>query len=212
MGGEGSGRKGEEVRGNRSGREEPESLASDLDIDSLCEEILLSSGLVDEAYRRYGLKANRAGTYLAWFRAVARKYSHKEPAEILHDLVAQTPGEEGKWFAAAKGVKLFDEAIALANCTPCSPQTLTRGARDFNEKNPAFAIEAGMAALHWLVKGYGYDITGLDVLNAYSFTMEAAANAGVTEQTQERIRTLVAGETYGERFVTKILGRELELT
>jgi len=188
------------------------SWANDLDIDSLCEEILLSSGLVDEAYRRYGLTANRASTYLAWFRAVARKYSHKEPAEILHDLVAQTPGEEGKWFAAAKGAKLFDEAIALANRTPCSPQTLTRAARDFSEKNPAFAIEAGMAALHWLVKGYGYDITGLDVLNAYSFTMEAAGNAGVAEQTRERIRTLVAGETFGERFVTKILGRELELT
>jgi len=28
------------------------------------------------------------------------------------------------------------------------------------------AIEAGMAALRWLAKGYGYDITGLDVWKA----------------------------------------------
>jgi hypothetical protein len=83
--------------------------------------------------------------------AVAKKYPHKKPAEILEDLVAHTPGEEGKWFAAAKDAKLFDEAIALANRTPCSPQTLTRAARDFEEKRPEFAIEAGMAALRWLL-------------------------------------------------------------
>ena len=117
-----------------------------------CEEVLLSSGLVDEAYRRYGLVANRAGTYIGWFRSVARKYPHKEATDILDDLVASTPGEEGKWFAAAKGVELFDQAIALANRTPCSPQTLTRAARDFADRNPTFAIEAGMTALRWLAE------------------------------------------------------------
>ena len=142
---------------------------------------------------------------------MARKYPHKKAEEILADLVKQTPGEEGKWFAAAKGVKLFDEAIVLANSTPCSPQTLTRAARDFAEKNPAFAVKAGMAALLWLVEGYGYEITGLDVLNAYSHTLKAAENAGCADETLRRIRDLVAGETFGERFVTRILGRKLGL-
>ncbi len=174
-------------------------------IARICEEVLLSSGLADEAYRRYGIEANQAGTYLAWFRAVAKKYPHKQPAEILEDLVASTPGEEGKWFAAAKSAKLYDEAIALARRTPCSPQTLTRAARDFEEKNPSFALEAGMAALSWLVEGYGYEITGLDVLNAYSFTMKAAEHAGVADETRQRIRDLVAKETSGERFVSKVL-------
>ena len=202
------GKKAEAIRlaeGSRS------PWASDLDIDLLCEEMLLSSGLVDEAYERYGLRANRAGTYTAWFRAVSKKYPHKKPAAVLGDLVTETPGEEGKWFAAAKDARLFDEAIALANRTPCSPQTLTRAARDFAEKNPAFAIEAGMAALRWLVEGYGYEITGLDVLNAYSFTMKAAENAGVEPQTQERIRALVAEVRYEEMFVAKILARKLGL-
>ena len=45
------------------------------------------------------------------------------------------------------------------------------------EKNPGFAIWAGMAALRWLVEGFGYEITGLDVLNVYSHTMKAADNA-----------------------------------
>lgn len=186
--------------------------ASDFDIDRLCEEMLLSSGLVDSAYERYGLRANRAGTYTAWFRAVSKKYPHKKPAEVLEDLANETQGEEGKWFAAAKDAKLFDEAIALANRTPCSPQTLTRAARDFAEKNPAFAVEAGMAALRWLVEGYGYETTGLDVMNAYSFTMKAAENAGVAPQTQERIRALVAAVRCEEMFVAKILARKLGLS
>lgn len=176
-----------------------------------CEEILLSSGLEDEAYHRYGLIANQSTTYLAWFRAVAKKYPRRKPAEILQDLVDHTPGEEGKWFAAAKDTKLFDEAIALANRTPCAPQTLTRAARDFADKNPPFALEAGIAALRWLVEGYGYEVTGLDVMNAYSFTMKSAENAGRSAETLQRIRELVAKEASGERFVTKMLGRQLGL-
>ncbi len=203
------GKKAEAIRLAESSRS---PWASDLDIDQLCEEMLLSSGLVDEAYERYGLRANRAATYAAWFRAVAKKYPHKKPAEILDDLARETPGEEGKWFAAAKDAKLFDEAIALANRTPCSPQTLTRAARDFEAKKPEFAVEAGMAALYWLVEGYGYEVTGLDVLNAYSHTMKAAEHAGCAEQTRGRSHDLVSRESFGERFVTKVLGRHLGLS
>ncbi len=201
------GKKAEAVRSAERCRDQ----GGDLAIDRFCEEILLSSGLVDEAYARYGLRAHRAGTYVAWFRALARAYPHKRPAEILNDLVAETPGEEGKWFAAAKDAGLLDEAIALANRTPCSPQTLTRAARDFAEKNPAFAVEAGMTALRWLVDGYGYEITGLDVANAYSFTMQAARHARCEGETHRRIRVLVGRETFGERFVTKVIGQHLGL-
>jgi len=182
---------------------------SPIAIARTCEEILLSSGLADEAYDRYGIEANSAGTYLAWFRALSKKYPHKKSAEILDDLVASTPGEEGKWFSAAKSAKLFDEAIVLARRTPCSPQTLTRAARDFEDKNPSFAIEAGFTALQWLVEGYGYEVTSLDVHSAYTHTMKAAENAGCTEETLQRIRYLVTRESFGECFVTKILGRQL---
>ncbi len=70
---------------------------------------------------------------------------------------------------------------------------------------------AGLLALHWLVQGYGYEITGADVWAAYASTMKAAEKNGSVVDTRERIKTLVAGETFGERFVTKILGRELGL-
>ena len=185
------------------------SWASDLDIDQLCEQILLSMGLVEEAYERYGLRANRSGTYTAWFRAVAKKYPDKTPAEILDDLVIETPGEEGKWFAAAKDAKLFAEAIALARRTPCSPQTLTRAARGFAVKQPQFAAEAGMTALHWFMQGYGYDVTSADVLDAYTHTMTAAENSGKSEQVRSWVQELVAQQSGPENFVSKVLSRKL---
>ena len=180
-------------------------------ISAACEEILIASGRVEEAYRRYALTATRGTSYLATYRALARKYPGKTPEELLADLVATTPGDEGKWFATAKEVGLFDEAIRLANEAPCDPKTLTRAARDFADARPEFAVEVGLAALRWLAEGYGYEITGADVWAAYTNTMKAAEKAGRAEEARERIRTLVGSETYGERFVTRILGRELGL-
>ena len=185
--------------------------ASDRDIDASCEEILLSAGLVDEAYARHGLWASRAGTYLATFRAVERKYPHKRAPEILADLVATTPGEEGKWFAAAKDAGLYDEALALARRTPCDPKTLARAARDHAETEPAFALEAGLLALHWIVQGYGFEITGADVWAAYAHTMKAAERQGSVEATRERIRAQVAEDAAGAQLVARILGGELGL-
>ena len=94
---------------------------------------------------------------------------------------------------------------------PCDPKTLARAARDFADERPEFATEAGLAALRWLVEGYGYEITGLDVWAAYGSTMKAAERAGRAGEVRERIQGLVAGESYGERFVTRILGGELGL-
>ncbi len=130
---------------------------------------------------------------------------------ILADLVRHTPGDEGKWFAAAKNVELFEEAIALANTAPCDPKTLTRATRDFAGTNPTFATEAGLAALRWLVQGYGYEITGLDVWAAYNHTLSAATNAGVREATLGRIRALFDSPTARSGFVASIIGRELAL-
>ena len=174
-----------------------------------CEEILLSSGLADEAYARYGLEANRAGTNLAWFRALVRKFPYKGPDAMLADLVQMTPGQEGKWFAAAKHAALYDEALALARRSPCDPGTLTRAARDFAERRPGFAVEAGLLALHWLVEGYGYEITNLDVLAAYTHTMQAAEQLGTADETRQRIRQTVAQEADTDRFVGRSLERVL---
>jgi hypothetical protein len=182
---------------------------SPIAIARACEEILLSEGKFEEAYDGYALEANQQMTYLATFRCIVSKYPHKDPREILRDLAAGTPGNEGKWFAAAKSAGLYREAIALANHSPCDPKTLIRAARDAVETEPKFAVEAGLAAIKWLVEGYGYEITGLDVLQAYQHTISAAERAGCGSEIRDRIRRLVAQEASGDRFVNRVLGREL---
>lgn len=175
-----------------------------------CEEILLSSGLLDEAYRRYAIEANQGTTNLATFRAISKKYPNKQPEEILRDLVSSTPGAEGKWFAAAKDAGLFAVAAELATRSPTDPRTLTRAARDYAEKQPAFALTAGLAALHWVSLGHGYDITGADVLDAYAAVTQAAVNAAVpTQQVNEQIRDMIASIQPGNSLMKSILARHL---
>jgi hypothetical protein len=99
----------------------------------------------------------------------------------------------------------------LADRSRCDPKTLTRAARDFAETRPEFTIEAGLAALRWLVEGYGYETTGADVWAAYANRMKAAEKAGRGAEVRDRIRALVASETSGARFVTRVLGRDLGL-
>ncbi len=178
--------------------------ASDMDIDRLCEEILHSMGRADEAYARYGIRAHRGGTYLATFRAVSRRYPDRRPAEILADLAESTPGEEGKWFAAAKEAGLYEEALTLASRSPCDPRTLTRAARDHVENEPTFALGAGLLALHWLLEGYGYEITGADVMAAHGLTMKAAERLGRISEVEQKIVGMTQGK---EGPVAEILRR-----
>lgn len=179
-------------------------------IAKACEEILLSSGLAEEAYRRYAIEANQGTTHLATFRAIVKKYPGQSPEHILRDLVASTPGEEGKWFAAAKNAGLFKLAIDLANTSPTDPRTLTRAARDFAGPQPAFAVGAGLAALRWLSLGYGYEVTEGDVLDAYSVLIAAAVHAGIEEHhINEQISHLIADALPHSDFVRKILGARL---
>lgn len=203
--------KGEKAEAIRYAESCRSPWASDEAVDSVCEEIILSSGLTVEAYERYGVRANRRATYLATFRAVAKKYPHRSAGDILADLVKATPGQEGKWFAAAKDAGLYDEALSLASRTPCDPRTLTRAARDYCEKEPAFAIGAGELALRWLVQGYGYEITSADVLEAYRSTMAAAERHGSAAEVMERIRGLVATHQGSDRLPAHVLARVLGL-
>lgn len=113
---------------------------------------------------------------------------------------------------SSKDARLFDEAIALANRTPCDPKTLTRAARDFVEKHPAFAVEAGLAALRWLIQGYGYEITSADVWAAYSHAIKAAGNVDGGHDIQRRVLALIDAADARGGFVASIIGRELGLT
>jgi len=170
-------------------------------IDRVCEDILLSSGFEQEAYRRYGL-SNREGTsYLAWFRAVVKRYPKRDKAEILKDLIASTPGEEGKWFATAKDLQRYDLALELASRSPCEPETLNRAAADHLERNPRFALGAALGSRAWLAEGYGYEVTSVDVHAACDHAIQAAAKLGLVEQVKHDIRRMLAAQTSPAAFV-----------
>jgi hypothetical protein len=173
-------------------------------IDQACEQILISSGLHDEAYRRYGLSAAVGNSYIARFRSVAKRYPIKDKLQILSDLIAATPGQEGKWFATAKELGFYDLALELANRSPCDPKTLTRAARDYLDSEPAFALGSAIAALHWLSEGWGYEVTSLDVVEAYDRAMDAAAKLNRVDDVNERIRQLgEASDNAAAQFVRK---------
>ena len=138
--------------------------------------------------------------------SIAKKYTHITPETILRDLDAASPGEPGKWFAAGKDAGLFDLAIELANASPTDPRTLTRAAMDFAHKQPAFAMAAGLAALRWISLGYGYEITGVDVLDASRATLQAAEHAGVDpESVRKQIRSLASRTSVHADFLSRAL-------
>jgi hypothetical protein len=195
------GRKAEAVQYAEASRglNQPDSV-----IDQACEEILISSGLHEEAYRRYGLSAAVGNSYIARFRSVAKRYPMKDKAQILSDFIATTPGEEGKWFATAKELELYDLALELANRSPCDPKTLTRAARDYLYTEPAFALGSAIAALRWLSEGWGYEVTSIDVVEAYDRAMDAAAKLNMVDDVNERIRQLgEASDNAAVQFVRK---------
>lgn len=180
-------------------------FGDEAEIARTCEQILLDSGLRDEAYRRYGVKANRTSVYRNWFRAIQKKYPEKQPHDILKDLLASTPGEEGKWFAAARDCGLYTEAIELAAQSPCNPETLSRSAEKFRESEPDFACKAGLAALRWMLAGYGYELKAQDVASALERTIAAAETAGKKAQAVAQITEMMQTTAKEGRFARTIL-------
>ena len=164
-------------------------------IAAACEAILLDAGRIEEAYRCFALAATSATNHLARFRSLAKKYPHLPPEQILGDLIANSPGEEGKWFATAKTLGFFELAAALAHKSPVDIATLNRAARDFFEKEPAFALESALAALHWLAAGRFYEITGADVHEAVRYACELSAKLGKQEEVLQRISAWAQAET-----------------
>ncbi|MBF0371593.1 MAG: hypothetical protein HQL52_19320 [Magnetococcales bacterium] len=178
-------------------------------IDQDCENLLISVGEVEQAYQRYAMHANASNTRINTFRSITKKYPTVDPDRILNDLIASTPGEEGKWFATARKLGYMDLALDLANRSPCDPLTLNRAARDTIEENPEFALGVALASLRWLCEGWGYEITGVDVLAAYGYAMKAAERLEEKETVSQKIQSLVTGDGLGGKFVKDVLGSRL---
>jgi hypothetical protein len=171
-----------------------------------CERMLIDAGRVEQAYERYGVLATRANTHLATFRAIARKYPGIAAERILADLIAASPGEEGKWFAAARSLKKFDQALALARRSRVDPRTLITAAKGQIKTQPAFALEVALIALRSIADGWGYEITGVEVHAAMTYAKAAAASLGREDLLAGLIAEATSGATPSARWVRQCVG------
>ncbi len=153
----------------------------DAAIDAACEKILLGLGRLDEAYEKYALTANSSSTGLATFRAIVKKYPARDPKKILLDL-ATSSGEPGRWFAAAKDAGFLDLALEFAKTGRTDPRTLSRASRDFLERDPRFSLEVGRLAIQRILEGFGYELTSVDIVDAFNHFMAAARTLGIASQ------------------------------
>jgi hypothetical protein len=67
-----------------------------------------------------------------------------------------------------------------------------------------------LAALQWLTRGHGYEITALDIWGVYHSTLKAAGHLRTPNDSKSHTKELVAQEPAGG-FVRQVLGRELAL-
>jgi hypothetical protein len=180
---------------------------NDFGIDAACEELLLSHGFAEEAYRRYGMAAApHHSTNLATFRAMRKKYPNVAPARLILDLAAVDPGREGRWFAAAMSAGLRDVALQLARTSPADPKTLTRAAKAAEHDDPVFAQTVAELALKAIAAGHGYELTSLDATAAFTVGQRAAEQLGTTQQYFEYVRAIAANDQFLAQSLNFVLG------
>jgi len=139
-------------------------------------------------------------------RRGARHAVHQ--GQTAGQLIASTPGAPGKWFATAKTLKLYDRATQFAWASPCDPKTLTRAARDHLVKQPGFAMQSALAALHWMSMGHGYELTGLDAHEAHRLAIEAARTTQQIDQAQATIDQVLSAGRPESAWLRRALGIE----
>lgn len=187
-------------------RERAGSTTSEISIARFAEEELLKAGRRAEAFNQYALLANQANSNLSTFRALKKKYPELAQEKLLGYLVSSSPGEPGKWFATAKTLKLFEQATRLAWASPCDPKTLNRAARDHLKTQPDFAMQCALASLNWMSMGHGYELTGLDVLEAHRFAIEAASITQQNEQVRATIGQILTPDRPMSVWMKRSLG------
>jgi hypothetical protein len=183
----------------------------DYHVARICEPILLEHGQSERAFRDYGFEANRAASYLGTFRTILKKYSEIEPLRILNHCIDQTPGEEGKWFAAARHAGFLELALRLAETYAAEPKTLIVAACKHAGTDPEFALAIGLAALRGLDAGRGYDPPqGNDVIAAFEAGMIAAEAIGRTGEFKATLRAQFEGRKESSLVWTVLAHRMAE--
>jgi hypothetical protein len=107
------------------------------------------------------------------WRDLVKRYPERDGRTVLVHLIA-LQGRKGKWFAAAKTAGYLDIALDCAADFEAAPATLIRAARDFVEKEPAFAAQVALHAITHLLADRGFETSPLDIDEAVSHLMAAS--------------------------------------
>lgn len=157
-----------------------------------------------EAYRRQFTRRFRRGTF----------GRESQPAiERIKQAVSETRvAARHDPVLAAEGTVSFLERVSPADARTRERWRRASGRPTSGMRSPASRPWATSGAIVRIARGgHGHEITGADVWAAHASTMKAAERAGRVAEVQAQVREIVAGEPPGDRFVTRMLGRELGL-
>jgi len=180
------------------------------DIRRFCEDILTRQGKSEEAYQQFGLPSAAGNTWLAMWRDLVKRYPNRDPRLVLEDLIA-LHGGKGKWFATAKTAGFLDIALECAADMEAAPATLLRAARDFSQKEPAFAAQVAVYAVSQLLADRGYDAIPLDIDEAVGYLMAAADKIGQRSWAIAQLSHLVRGNHRDDLMAKRLVLKLAEL-
>lgn len=180
------------------------------DIARVCEAVLALGGQREAAYRRFAFVAHTRQNCRQSFEALRRAYPERAASELLGDLIAASPGQEGRWFATACSLRFFALAAEIAGRSPCDPRTLVRAGLQRLEVDPGFAGEVALAAIRWLCGGHGVEISGDDVYAAHDLARDAALRMGTQGALRGAVAAICDQPHPAAQWVHGLLARELE--
>ena len=160
--------------------------------EQIAEALLLESGLRDQAWQDHGVAAAEDNSRVRWLKQLRERYPERSAEEVLDRLVETTPGQEGRWFAAARQAGMLTEAIALARSSPAEPATLQTALLKHAESDPTFAWDAGMLAIEGLIAGNAFDPEKIDVKGIRETLLGLAARHGWEAELRVVVEALFA--------------------
>lgn len=172
----------------------------------LGEELLMQSGRIEEAYRKYAFRLPFQTTGLATFTTIHKRYPKISPQRIINDLLANDPGNERRYFAAARKIGMIELAIEIAEKYDVEPKTLTTASKDYVEKDPDLSLRFGLLALQRYANGYGYEPEYADVQKCHDSVCTAAVNAGKKDEVTGKVRVLAENDKSVRKLVALVVG------
>lgn len=179
------------------------------DIARVCEQVLRAAGRHEQAYAQFAFAAHARQNCRLTFEALRRAYPEVADSRLLGDLLAASPGQEGRWFATACALRFFALAVEIAETSPCDPRTLLRAGLVRLDADPEFAREVAVAALRWTCGGHGVEVTGDEVYAAFDLARAAAERTGTLPRTRSRIAAACDDPHPAAQWVLGLLAAEL---